>query len=307
MHDWKKDLMPFFDGTLCGLLETVAPDAPLEEIRIRARAPLQLRFSHEERLLYAVGRRPAADENECSALLARLCEHSVYAHEEELRGGFITLAGGYRVGFAGRAVMRGGTFDHIGDVSSVCIRIARPCRGAADQLMPHIRSAQDTPLATLLFSPPGCGKTTMLRDAARQLSDGLKRCVAVVDERMELCAGVRGVPQFDVGSRTDVISGCEKAQAIRMILRTLAPDVIVTDELGTKEEARAVLDARNAGVTVFASAHAYALPALMQREAFALLAGGKAFDRYVLLGRSKGPGTVEKVWDGGIFWEAAAC
>ncbi len=307
MHDWKKDLMPFFDGTLLRLLSTVAPDAPLEEIRIRAQEPLHLRFSDEERLLYAAGHRPAADENDCLELLAKLCEHSVYAREEELRGGFITLAGGYRVGFAGRAVMRSGTFDHIGEVSSVCVRIARPCKGAADSLMPHIQNIQGAPLATLLFSPPGCGKTTMLRDVARQISDGLKRCVSVVDERMELCASVRGVPQFDVGLRTDVISGCEKVQAIRMILRTLAPDVIVTDELGTKQEAEAVLDARNAGVTVFASAHGYALQALMRREAFKLLAGEKAFDRYVLLGRSRGPGTVEAVWDGEFRRETRAC
>ena len=300
--DWKRDLFPYLPPGVRTLLDGVDRTAPLEEIRVRAGKPLQLCFTGYERLLYGPGGGPAATAEDCEQMLTLLCQQSVYAWEEELKNGFLTLEGGYRVGLCGRGEMGGANLERLGCVTSFNIRIARQAPGVAAELLPRLLDGWGGLLSTLIVSPPGCGKTTMLRDMARLCSLG--QCgarpsrVALVDTRYELAGAVRGVGTLDVGPRTDVLSGVPKGTGIRMMVTGMAPDLLVTDELATVDEANAALEAAACGTAVAASAHAGGCGSLRRRETLRLLLAAGLFQRIVVLGRSRGVGTVEQVLDG---------
>ena len=222
----------------------------LTELRLRAGRPVQLIRSGGGELLG--GRTDAAL---VQAAAQALSGHSLYAREEELREGFFTIEGGCRVGVCGRMTAENGRAAQLTHVGSVCVRIAREIRGAADPVMERMQAA-GRPVSALIVSPPGLGKTTLLRDIARQLSDGTGVRVGVADERGELAGCVLGVPTLDVGLRTDVLDGCPKRIGMRLLVRSMSPEVIVTDELGHPEDAAAVRDAMRCGVRVVASVHA---------------------------------------------------
>ena len=227
----------------------------LEEIRVRTGRPVQLLYAQKERMLALT-----ADERFCALLLESLCEHSAFAREAELREGFLTLRGGCRVGISGRAEMRDGRIAHMAQITSFSLRIAREHKGCARGALPMLLNTNGSPVPTLLLSPPGAGKTTLLRDAARLLSDGGTGWrgykVALADERGELAGASGGTPLLDVGLRTDVMDGCPKAEAMERMLRSMSPEIIVTDELGSAADAEAVCRAAAGGVCVLASAHA---------------------------------------------------
>lgn len=300
---WKRELFALLPDKLVRLLEHIEDDYPLEELRIRAAQPLQLYGGGRDRLLYATGGRPAATFMDCEEIFERMCGHSIYAWEDEIRNGFITLPGGYRAGICGHAV-RGaqGHIQSLRDISAINIRIARAVEGAADDLLPLLLHTDGTPYSTLLLSAPGMGKTTLLRDVVRQLSYGYGGAraakVCVVDERMELAGSVRGLAQYDIGPRTDVLSGCAKPEGIRMAVRTLSPEVIATDELGTLEDAQAVQDAAFCGVRTVATAHVEHVDALRKRMPLAGLLASGAIERVVEIGRiGERPGRVRGVYD----------
>ena len=256
----------------------------LEEVRIRAGRPVQLLYAERERLLPL-----AADERFCGLLLESLCEHSAYAREPELREGFLTLRGGCRVGISGRAVVSGGRVAHMAAVTSFNLRIAREHKGCAENALPMLIDRHGMPIPTLLLSPPGVGKTTFLRDAARLLSDGgtARRGykVALADERGELAGANGGAPLLDVGIRTDVMDGCPKAEAMERMLRSMSPEVIVTDELGNAADAEAVCRAAAGGVCVIASAHAGSVAEAERKPYLAPLLENGSFHQAILLER----------------------
>ena len=299
VHNWKKDLGFYLTKRINDALLPIDPFLPLEEIRLRAERPIQLVFSEYERMISGAGERMPVTQEDISSVVSRICEQSVYAWESELSSGFVTLPGGYRVGVTGKCVMENGGARRISDITSVNIRITRQCAGVAAPYLPALLDASGRPLSTLVVSPPGCGKTTFLRDLARLLSCGCgvrPQRVSIVDTRYELAGCVRGVPRFDVGPRTDVRSGGEKADGILSMLLVMSPQVIVTDEIAAPEDVLAVLDACGCGVAVLSSTHGANLRDLISRPVLGTLIGTRVFSRYVLLSGRHGAGTVEAVY-----------
>ncbi|MBE5785797.1 MAG: stage III sporulation protein AA, partial [Clostridiales bacterium] len=244
-----EELLRLLPGSLRSAVQNAGTDT-LEEIRVRAGRPVQLLYGDKEKLLSFI-----AGEGFCSRLLESLSEHALFVREAELEEGFLTVRGGCRVGVAGHYALRERRV-RFAEAASCNIRIAREHKSAADVLMPHLFFRNGSPKSVLLLSRPGSGKTTLLRDAARQISNGsadrhgLK--VALADERGELAGGCVGKPMLDVGLRTDVMDGCKKAEAMERLIRSMSPEVIVTDELGNGEDAKAALYASSCGIALLA-------------------------------------------------------
>lgn len=268
--------------------------APLTEIRVRTGRRVQLLAGNRERMLDAV-----FDAAEMQSLVSALCGHSMHALGEQLRGGYLPLPGGCRAGLCGRAIA---TLDEVGslsDIASVCLRIAHEHKGTADALLPAL-TREGLPLSTLILSGPGLGKTTMLRDIARQFSEGAPgrpgMNVAIADERSEIAACYRGVPQLDVGPRTDVLDGCPKALALPMLLRAMSPRLLIADEIGDPRDVNALYEALRSGVAVITSAHAEGYEQALKRPALRELLSQGYFERVAALGGQ--PGRVARLLDG---------
>ncbi len=262
--------------------------AAVTQVRLRAGRPVQV---DTDRGGNALSDAPL-EQDALGGILAALMEYSVYARQEELDRGYFTLDDGSRVGVCGRMVGEGERVRMTG-IGSACVRVARPVAGCADGILPFILPSDGRLRSVLLLSPPGMGKTTMLRDVARQLSDG-GMCVSIADERHELAACHMGVPTLDVGLRTDVMDGCPKAQAIARMIRGMAPQVIVADEIGSEDDARALADAVRCGAGIVASAHAHGLEAALSRPNLRSVLDGGIVEAVVLLGPC--PGLVQGVW-----------
>lgn len=259
------------------MLSTLSDEdaARVTELRLRADRRAVV---HCGRRLESAGRISAKDLH---AMADAMLGHALHARQEELRQGFVTLPGGYRAGLCGRAVVKEGRLYAMQDISSIAIRIAREIKGAADALMPLLLR-DGYPCSALILSPPGFGKTTLLRDAARQLSEA-GFSVSIVDERSELAACLYGSPSLDVGPHTDVLDGCPKAQGIRLMLRAMSPQILVTDELGGHEDAAAVAEAARCGVAVIASAHGRDFADARARQMLGKALSPAVFDRVVSL------------------------
>ena len=264
--------------------EILARRDELREVRLRAGGPVQLVFGAQDCLTGE-----ALEARDLARCLSELMDHSLYAREGELAEGFFTLPDGARVGVCGRLIAEGGRVAGMGDVGSLCVRIARAIPGCAGALLP----LAEGPKSLLVASAPGMGKTTCLRDLARLLSSrGLR--VAIADERHELAACFRGVPQLDVGPRTDVMDGGPKVASIGRILRAMAPQAIVTDEIGGPEDAQCLAEAARCGVAVIASAHGASIEDLLARPALRKTLDEGVFDTVALLGGS--PGALRAVY-----------
>lgn len=220
----------------------------------------------------------------------RITKSSIYAVREEIRNGYITIEGGHRVGIAGTAVTENGDVEFIKNISAVNIRIANEVIGAADEVINHINSGGIK--NTLIISPPCMGKTTMLRDIARQLSYG-GYTVAIADERCEIAAMYEGKSSFDLGNLTTVLDNCPKDKAMMMLLRSMSPDVIITDEIGTEGDIEAIKTIVNSGVGIVASVHGRNVKQIMRRRALSELA--EMFDVIITLSKRNGIGTVEEI------------
>ncbi|WP_379128785.1 stage III sporulation protein AA [Paenibacillus sp. sgz500958] len=285
----------------------------VEEIRVREGRPLEINYAGKYHFLSVNGQLTLntdeaykPDREDSHRLLDLISNHSLYTMEEELRKGFITLPGGHRVGLAGRTVLSGGGVEHLRDITGFNVRIAREIHGAADGILPYLLDkTRQRIMHTLILSPPQHGKTTLLRDLARQISTGtlgiqstrrpgLK--VGIVDERSEIAGSRRGIPAFDVGPRTDILDGCPKAEGMMMMIRSLSPDVLVADEIGRPEDAEAVTEALHAGISVLATAHGKEVSELARRPGLSGLLEHRMFERYVILHRSE-EGLVYRVLD----------
>ncbi len=299
-------LLAVFPPQLRGLVAAL-PWERVEELRLRAGRPVEIVLHDGDCWLGGQGEllpdakaAPPLSQQALAGCLELVTKSSLYALEEELRGGYVTIEGGHRVGLVGRAVVRDGKIHSLREIGGLNLRVAREVRGAADSLLPQLYdSGADWFYRTLLISPPRCGKTTLLRDLVRQVSDGTGRIrgrrVGLVDERSELAGVYRGVPQRDVGVRTDVLDACPKAQGIMLLLRSMSPEVVCADEIGRREDAEALEEALNAGVGVLTTAHAGSMEEVRERPHLRELMAAKVFQRVVLLSRREGVGTVEWV------------
>ncbi len=282
----------------------------LEEIRLRLGRPLALHgrmgdcFLSESGVAVSAEEAYRPDRDDLEKALQLVSSSSLNAFDEELRSGYITIPGGHRVGLCGQAVVRDGRVARLKHITGMNYRIARQVKGAA---RPYVRYFLDyrrrRVYHSLLIAPPGGGKTTFLRDLARCLSDGIKELgfagfeVAIVDERSEIAGSFQGRPQLDVGERTDVLDACPKAEGMMMLLRSMGPEVIVTDEIGRAEDAAAIEEVIHAGVTVVATAHGSSLAELRSRPGLRKLLDEQIFERALVLGWSRGAGTVEQLCD----------
>lgn len=284
-----RSLLNRLPGPMRALLEG-ALNEDTREIRLRVGRPLEIRGTDgESRLLGPPQEKRALDE-----AVSALAGHSVYALEEHMREGYFSLPGGYRVGLAGAYSLEEGNVRALSAIGSVSIRIAREIRGAADCAIGWIRDGRRVRSA-LVISAPMMGKTTLLRDLARQISDGGLH-VALADERGELAGCREGVPRMDVGALSDVADGLPKHIAMELLVRAMSPEVIVTDELGRAQDAEAVCEAVRSGVAVLASAHADSFARARSRRALAPLFEDALFERVLLL--SGAPGRLAAVMDG---------
>lgn len=295
------------------VIRGINPDAleSLEEIRLRANKPLMLQNKHGDwfvdsngGLTRSLSNLKHVSQEDIIKTVELISENSIYAFQEDIRGGFITLKGGHRVGIAGRVVLDDGRIKNIKDISGLNIRISREITGCSDRIIKHIIKGENEVLNTLIISPPQCGKTTMLRDIARALSDGIPRLkfkgvkVGVIDERSEIAACYKGAAQNSVGVRTDVLDGCPKSIGMTLMLRSMSPEVIITDEIGNSGDKEAVMQVINAGVKIITSAHGFNVSELKARHEVIGLIEKKVFERYIVLSNLKGPGTVHEIIDG---------
>ncbi|WP_434511836.1 stage III sporulation protein AA [Desulfitobacterium sp. AusDCA] len=285
------------------------PWAEIEEIRIRVSKPLLLRGKDQEYFLDSLGKTVAQDKaykikkEDVMQTLERMTQSSLYAAEEELKQGFLTLPGGHRVGVTGEAVLKNGFIQNLKHISSLNIRLALDISGQAKMILPYLKRPDGSLYHTLILSPPRAGKTTLLRDLIRCLSEGVPgvaasgKTIGVVDERGEIAGMWQGYPTYDLGCRTDVLDGCPKASGMSMLIRSMSPQVIAVDELGHPQDVEAVLDALRSGVSVLSTAHAENGDDAKARPVLKALFEKSVFERLVLLSRRRGPGTVESIFD----------
>lgn len=308
----ERDILPYISLRIKTLFKKadVIELREVEEIRLRADKPLMLIGNKRDIFIDAEGNMTGniskgflVSQADIMKTLELISENSIYAYQEDIRNGFITLKGGHRVGIAGKVVWDGTMVKNIKEVSGLNIRLSKEIKGCSGESIKYIVK-NPAVYNTLIISPPQCGKTTVLRDITRTISSGSEELgikgikVGLVDERSEIASCFKGVAQNDIGLRTDVLDGCPKAVGMVMLLRSMSPHVIVTDEIGNKGDKEAVRQVINAGVKIITTAHGFNISEMKTRQEILELIEEKVFERLLVLSNSKGPGTLEEVVDG---------
>ncbi len=291
--------------------EILKEDSSIEEIRLRTQKPLIINANNKDyfyntstkKLDLNMDNHYIVTKDDVEQTFQIMCKHSIHSFMDDIKKGFITLRGGHRVGLVGKAIIEDGQVKNIKHISSLNIRISREVKGCSDKILTHILKNDNQINNTLIISPPQCGKTTLLRDIVRNLSNGNKLLgfrgikVALIDERNEIAGAYLGIPQMDVGLRTDIIETCPKDLGITMLLRSMSPNVIVTDEIGKMEEINALYTALNGGVGLITTVHGDSIEDIKNRKELNRLLDRELFQKIIILSAKKGPGTIEKIYD----------
>lgn len=290
------EIYKILPGTIGNSIKQFLMEDKIQEIRIKVGKPIILNLAFEEKVLDYIPTR-----EDLRYLMTKISNYSLYAFEEEIKQGYITLKGGHRVGLAGECVMSKGEVRTIKNISSLNIRICKEVIGASNKIM-RLIAENDRVYNTLIVSPPKCGKTTILRDIAKNLSNGMYQInlkgkkVTIVDERSEIAACYNGIPQMNVGIRTDILDNCLKKSGMIMAIRSLSPEVLICDEIGTEGDLEALNMAFNSGVNIIVTVHGYDINDIYNRKVFKELIDNCVLERIILLSNRRGAGTIEKVY-----------
>ena len=273
----------------------------VQEIRMRIEKPLSIIYNNEEWLLPSKQElKHLVTKEEIRETMEYVSHYSLYAYEQEMRQGFITIEGGHRVGVMGKAILEGNKVKNLQYISSVNIRMAHEVLGCSEKVLPFLTKNRQI-CHTLVISPPRCGKTTLIRDLIRQISDGntyVKGCtVGVVDERSEIGGCYLGIAQNQLGMRTDILDGCPKAEGMIMLIRSMAPQVIAVDEIGAAEDIHAIEYAMQCGCKLIASVHGMSMEEAKDKPVLGTLIKERRFERYIILANEKRPGEIRAVYD----------
>ncbi len=263
-----------------------------EELRLRVRRPLTVATGEGELSVASAEREALVTSEDLEQMIAGVTEFSRYASAETLRQGYLAVRGGFRLGVCGTAVLRDGAVCGVKDFSGLALRIIHERIGLAADIAPQLFDGAGRFQSALVLSPPGGGKTTLLRDLIRCLSlGGAERRalrVAVIDERSEIAASYQGVPQTELGNHTDVLDGCPKALGIPMMLRAMSPQIIAVDEITTREDVAAMCAAANCGVGLLATIHAGSAAELPLKPFWRGVLEARVFERAVTIRNEDG-------------------
>lgn len=313
----KQELLKILSAKLRDIVSRLSIDfEELCEIRLRVNEPFIIQLNGKEYFVSEKGGLEGqADEGyvvksrDIRETLEYISSFSLYAYEDEIRQGFITVQGGHRIGLAGKVILENGQIKNVKHISFINIRMSHEKKNCGKNLMPYIYE-NNSICHTLIISPPGCGKTTLLRDVVRLISDGDELHsgvnVGVVDERSEIAASYMGVPQNDVGIRTDVLDCCPKAEGMLMMIRSMSPLVIAVDEIGKREDIDALAYVMNCGCHIIATVHGNSIEDIKNKPVLRKLVEEKLFRRFVVLSSNGKPGHIENIFDerGSVLFQA---
>ncbi len=292
------NLMP--DNLYEKLYERITKEK-LYEIRIKIGQPILVYSKYGESIVNYI-----CSKEDIKNLIKKTVGYSLYAYEEDLRNGFITIKGGHRIGIGGECINEHGQIKGIRNISSVNIRISSEVIGCSNKIMKYIVS-KDKIYNTIIISPPKCGKTTILRDIARNISSGIDDAdildfkyyghkVTIIDERSEIAACYMGVPQNNLGIRCDVLDNCKKKDGLIMAVRSLSPEALICDEIGSEEDVKALFTAFNCGVKIITSIHGSCIEDLSKRKILSSLIENEIIERVVVLSSDNGAGTIKNIY-----------
>ena len=277
------------------------------EIRLRVNAPLIVIYQGKEYFLTLEGELTREESKayhvqteDLKEMLEYISGYSLYAFEEEIRQGFLTIVGGHRVGIAGKTILDGNRIKSLKYISYINLRLSHQIKGCASPILPYIIKNRQI-CHTLIISPPRCGKTTLLRDLIRQVSNGNRYMpgvsVGVVDERSEIAGSYQGIPQNDLGIRTDVLDCCPKAEGMMMLIRSMSPEVVAVDELGDYEDIHAIESVIHCGCKLFATVHGSSIEDIKRKPLLQRLMQEKVFERYIVLYKKDCAGQIKAIYD----------
>lgn len=260
-----------------------------QEIRVRVGQPICIRsYNSEVFVPYII------KPGDILKILENFANNSIYSVQNEINAGFLTIKGGHRVGITGTCIFENNTIKNIKYISSLNIRVAREVKDCSIKILEYIIDNKKFN-NTLILSPPGCGKTTIIRDMIRQLSNGNDFCdshnIGLVDERSEIAAMYKGVPQNDIGKRTDVMNNCYKNIGMKLLIRSMGPQIVATDEIGGKKDEEAMFEAVYSGVKLLLTAHGEDLKDVSKN-----VIESKIFKNIVILKNVDKPGEIDKIY-----------